>query len=270
MPARIILALATLGGMLAIGGIAGASPTTTPIAPHEHFIGLVNGKSSKATVIVACPGPVSVGQTGHPVGGTIAVEPPSTATGSSGYTGSRGRSVVASFVIPVDLPPTTNTALTFTRYGSQSIPTALSLPCSGSGYVVFTPEPTSKTSQDITVGVTYENIAVDPPTPANTTATPSRTITVTQADSGRSYALHRGDHLIVQLTGPSFYIWTEPSSSNQAVLQRTGGSTGATASAAFVARSTGKATVSAIDNPNCYPQCLPPSRLFEVGVSVVG
>jgi hypothetical protein len=93
---------------------------------------------------------------------------------------------------------------------------------------------------------------------------------VTQADSGHSYALHTGDLLVVQLSGPSIYTWTEPSSSDPLVLQRTGGSSGATANATFVVSGKGMVNVTATDNPNCYPQCLSPSRLFEVTVSVGG
>jgi hypothetical protein len=263
----LLIASVLLGGLFTMGGRATAKPATTSIGPHQHFVGLVNGISTKATVIVACPGPR--GGMGHPVGGTIAVEPLSTAAGTSGYTGSRGRSVLATFVVPIPIasPPPT---VTFTRYGSQAIPSTLLLPCSGSGSVVFAPAPTSKTAQNATVSVTFANIAVDPPAPASAVAAPSRTITVIQADSGKSYALHRGDHLIAQLSGPSFYTWTEPASSNPVVLQRTAGSSGATGTATFVANAKGKAQVTAIDNPNCYPRCLPPSRLFEVAVSVVG
>ena len=98
----------------------------------------------------------------------------------------------------------------------------------------------------------------------------TRTITVTAADSGRSLTLHRGERLAVQLTGPTLYTWTEPASSNMAVLQRKSGSSGGQASALFVATRTGRAMVTATDNPNCYPECLPPSRLFQVSLSVTG
>jgi hypothetical protein len=96
-----------------------------------------------------------------------------------------------------------------------------------------------------------------------------RTIVVTEADSGSRYRLHLGDHLIVRLAGPSIYTWTEPESSKSAVLRRTVGASGSTATAAFAARATGRAKVTATDNPNCYPQCLPPSFLFYIGVTVV-
>ncbi len=96
-----------------------------------------------------------------------------------------------------------------------------------------------------------------------------RWITVTQADGGRRYSLHEGARLFIQLIGPAIYTWSEPVSSNGTVLERSVGSSGNIATATFVAKSTGQVRVTAIDNPNCYPQCLPPSRLFELTVSVV-
>ena len=111
-----------------------------------------------------------------------------------------------------------------------------------------------------------------PPPPATSTApgAGSGTVTVTEADSGKSVMLHLGDRLEVQLASPSIYIWTEPASSDESVLCRTSGSSGATAKALFVATINGRSTVTATDNPTCYPACLPPSRLFEVSVSVMG
>jgi hypothetical protein len=102
-----------------------------------------------------------------------------------------------------------------------------------------------------------------------TTAASPRWITVTQADSGRSYSLHEGARLFIQLIGPANYTWSEPVPSNGTVLERSVGSSGNIATATFVAKSTGHVRVTAIDNPNCYPQCLPPSRLFVLTVSVV-
>lgn len=101
-----------------------------------------------------------------------------------------------------------------------------------------------------------------------TTTSPEST-TITQADSGQSISLHEGSHLSIQLSGPAIYTWTEPISSNGAVLVRSIGSSGNTATATFVAQSTGHVRVSAVDNPNCYPQCLMPSRLFVLAVSVI-
>jgi hypothetical protein len=97
-----------------------------------------------------------------------------------------------------------------------------------------------------------------------------QTISVTQDDSGRHFTLHRGDRLAVRLAGPTFYTWTALNASDPSVLRRVASSTGSTAGASFVAAGPGTAKVSAVDNPNCYPQCLPPSRLFQVSVTVIG
>ena len=97
-----------------------------------------------------------------------------------------------------------------------------------------------------------------------------RTIMVTEADNGHRYHLHKGDGLDVQLSGPSSLIWTEPTSSNQAVLQRTGGSSGATATGTFVAIAKGKVQVTADGSPNCSGACPMLILQFQISVSVVG
>jgi hypothetical protein len=148
---------------VACGGVASAR---TAIAPGQHFVGLVNKHTTNVVIVMACPTPDPNG-TGHPLGGqTIAVEPPSSTATTTGYTGTHGRSITASFVLPVPTS-TASAGLRFTHYGSQTLPTSLVLPCSGSGLVVFTPEPTSKTAHSTSVTVTFGNVAVDQ-TPSDT------------------------------------------------------------------------------------------------------
>jgi hypothetical protein len=106
---------------------------------------------------------------------------------------------------------------------------------------------------------------------ATSAATPNHTIVVTRSDSGRSYTLRTGDHLDVYLSGPDYAIWAEPISSNEAVLTRTGGSSGATARAHFFAVRKGEAKVSATPSLVCSSVCAGPSLpVFEVSVTVVG
>jgi len=256
-----------LAGVLS-GGVAGAR--ATQIGPGQHFIGLVNKHTAKATILMACVPPINPVQTGHPLGGqTIAVEPPPTTASKTGFTGTRGKSITATFLLPAATAVTTS-ALTFTQYGSQTIPTSLTLPCFGSGAVVFSAAPTSKTAQSVSVTVSYANVTVDPPRVDGLSVTPSRTITVTLANSGQHFRLHAGDRLDVTLSGPSnLTTWTEPGTSDAAVLKRTGGSSGLTATASFVAKTKGKAQVTAFGSINCSPPCLPPILLFQVTVSVV-
>jgi hypothetical protein len=259
-----------VAAIFSIAGVAAAS--TAPIGPNESFIGLVNGHLSKATVEVFCPGPLRVGELGHPLSGqTLGVLPPPPSTVPPvrvGDTGSRGHSVVALFVVPLPpaVPPTT---VTFTNYGTEPLPTTSLLPCFGSGRVEFSPQPTSKTARSVSVIVTFVPGCINV-CPLTSVSGSSRSIIVTQADNGHSYRLHRGDHLDVELTGPSIYTWSEPTSSNQAVLKRLSGSSGSSAGAVFLAVGEGKAMVTAVGNPRCYPQCEIASLLFEVKITVSG
>lgn len=98
---------------------------------------------------------------------------------------------------------------------------------------------------------------------------PSRTVMVTRADNGRSYRLHKEEGLNVQLSGPSGTTWSEPTSSNQAALKSTGGSSGTTATATFTAVAKGKVEVTATGTPSCAPLCQLLLE-FEISVSVVG
>jgi len=104
---------------------------------------------------------------------------------------------------------------------------------------------------------------------AATWAVTSRTIKVNYSDNGHRYRLHKSDHLDVQLSSPSIVTWTEPSSSNQAVLQRTGGSSGAMSTGAFIATAKGRVQVTATGTPSCAPVCQLLVR-FEISVPVVG
>ena len=79
-----------------------------------------------------------------------------------------------------------------------------------------------------------------------------------------------GDHLDVQVMGPSSLGWTKPVSSDQPVLKRTKASSGLTATAPFIAKAKGKAQVTATGTINCSPPCPPPILLFRVNVMVVG
>jgi hypothetical protein len=154
--AAVLLALA-----VAPAASAAASPVQdpVPIGPNEYFTGLVNHHPpGLAPIYVVCPGPVIIGRTGHPLAGQpVEVEPGVSATTTDlGYTGSAGRSITAALATPVS-------AIILGSFGSyfapQNIPTGISVPCSGSGMVVFIPSPGSPTARAATLTVTFVNIA---------------------------------------------------------------------------------------------------------------
>jgi len=128
-----------------------AAQTTEAIAPHQHFVGLVNGHHEGAEVYVACPGPAR-GQTTHPLQHqTLAVAP---IAAGGGFTGEAATRVVARFLDDKSV------GVVFTTYGTtQPVPTSITVPCEGKGVVRFAPRPRSSTSTPDFVGVTYVNVA---------------------------------------------------------------------------------------------------------------
>ncbi len=152
----------TLAAVLLLGAAAvapaAAATDPGPIGPGQYFTGQVNGVSEKAVIQVVCAGPVSGTSTGHPVAKQTVdvVAAPSSSSADIGYTGDAADHVLVDFG-----NTTTSTALTLQSYEAKAeIPTALNLPCSGTGKVAFVPAPTSNTARSSTIVVTYENIAV--------------------------------------------------------------------------------------------------------------
>ena len=131
-------------------GFAFLPPGKGPVIPNVEFGAVVNGQSSNAAVSMGCFGPVQPGEKGHPMSGqTVEVFRPE-ALRVDGFTGSAATRVVARFV---DDP---SVRIVLRRFGRPvAIPTTLFLPCSGSGTVVFSPEPSSATSHVATVGVSF-------------------------------------------------------------------------------------------------------------------
>jgi hypothetical protein len=157
-----------LAAVLAFGVIgatgAGGAVAVTPVAPNQYFVGVVNGRSGPAVIRMACFGPVSPGEKGHPLAGqTLAVRdlgkvPPPPAVGDIGFTGPDGHEIGVFFG---PLPPSAagtpaGGPVIFTHYGvTKPIPTSVLLPCSGTGSVPFVPIPVVGGSHDAVVPVTF-------------------------------------------------------------------------------------------------------------------
>ena len=153
-------ALGTATVALGPGAVAGAPATSVTIAPHETFIGSVNGEQVSASVDVVCRGPLRRGQMGHPAAGqTVGVSTPAPPIAWTGDTGSRGRSITARFVTATTAATPT---VTFSRYGTRRLPTTGLLPCEGSGAVVFSPLPSSHTGRSGRVSVRYLPTCTNP------------------------------------------------------------------------------------------------------------
>ncbi len=159
---RVLVALATVAIAAGVGlGPAGASGPR--IGPHQEFVGLVNGSTGQqqpATIAVACPGP-GQGQTTHPLPHqSLEVSLPAAAGGTVGNTGPRAHHIEAYLGIPPSGTPSGGLA-TFRHYGHQRpIPTSITVPCSGKGYITFIPFPrVPGRTVPFVVPVEYANIA---------------------------------------------------------------------------------------------------------------
>jgi len=169
--ARIALRVAMALSVPLVFLTAAASPVgaTHKIGPNQYFAGVVNGTDGNTIVLIpihmACFGPLTPGETGHPLDGqTLAVHalfPPTTAT-TLGKTG-QDWTIDVFFGGP---PPAAIRALTsrsaattvsFSRYDKmKALPTSLTLPCGGTGTVWFVPIPVVPPSQAEAVHVLFE------------------------------------------------------------------------------------------------------------------
>jgi len=136
--------------LLSLDAFAFLPPGKGHVIPNVEFGALVNGRSSDAVIQMACFGAVRPGETGHPMSGqTVEVFRPE-ALRVSGYTGTAATRIVARFT---DDP---SARIPLRRFGHpEPVPVSLTLPCSGSGTVVFSPEPSSPTAHSATVTVSY-------------------------------------------------------------------------------------------------------------------
>lgn len=139
--------------------VAPASSDAAPggaVGHRQAFAGRVNGQFDGATIAMACFGPVTPGETGHPMAGqALAVLSPlppiAVGTIHPGKTGSAATTIVAS------LKGAPRVVLArFTHYfHTKTISTSLELPCAGTGVVRFVPRPMSATSRAAWVTVSF-------------------------------------------------------------------------------------------------------------------
>ena len=152
-------------GLVILAVVATAVPAGAAgkVGPNQYFTGVVNGTDGNTvtpiTIEMACFGPVHPGQTGHPTGGqTLAVHqlfPPTGVAGSLGATGNDSE-IGVFFNAPPPVAAAGGTTPVFTRYDkTKRLSTKLTLPCSGTGTVWFTPIPVVPPSQSAAVPVQF-------------------------------------------------------------------------------------------------------------------
>jgi hypothetical protein len=145
-----VLAAIAVFGLAVPAGAAVIDPL--PISPNQFFSGSVNGNQTNATIVADC---VGVARTGHPAGGQYVEAQPAPGSGAAtiGFTGSLGRSLTVSLVLaPATAPIPIGTLSGY--FIKLPIPTSITIPCGGTGQMVFAPSPTSPTARSATVSIT--------------------------------------------------------------------------------------------------------------------
>jgi hypothetical protein len=141
--------------VLASTASAGAS-SGGAVGHRQAFVGRLNGSFDGATIDMACFGPVTPGQMGHPMAGQVlqVLSPlPPIVVGPihPGKTGSSAATIVAR----LQDAPHTVLARSTNYFQTKEIPTSVELPCAGTGVVRFVPRPRSATSRAAWVTVSF-------------------------------------------------------------------------------------------------------------------
>jgi hypothetical protein len=149
--------------VIAFAGAGGeAAAAQTPIGPHQHFAGSVNGKERRVVVDTVCPGPAG----GHRTGPVKRGQAMAVAQVKHGHGDTGQFSEVHAWFEPVRAGHRP-VMLTFTKYGrSRDIPRSVRVPCTGKGEAVFSSCPylapcAAGFVQD-RLKVRFENIAASP------------------------------------------------------------------------------------------------------------
>lgn len=139
-----------------VGPAPAVATTGNPVGHDQAFVGRVNGSFDRATIAMACFGPIQPGETGHPMAGQMleVLSPlPPTAVWPI-HPGNTGRS--ATRIVAVLRGDPAVILARFTNYfQSVAMPTSAELPCAGSGVVRFVPKPRSSTAKAAWVTVSF-------------------------------------------------------------------------------------------------------------------
>jgi hypothetical protein len=161
--------VAMASAVVVVAGVALATPAMADggqVGPQQFFNGEVFGLSTSVSaqdvIQVTCAGPAA---TGHPVANQYVAAHqffPPVAT-SYGYTGNFGTEIDVNLIYSIGtITVVTPTFAKLTYYDTKAeIPTSLTVPCNGTGVVVFTPSPDPDGSGIASdVDVTFESPGV--------------------------------------------------------------------------------------------------------------
>jgi hypothetical protein len=159
---------------------------------------------------------------------------------------------------------------------SSTVDTATTVDQATSPTGAASPSPTTATTRALLAQQPRSTASAAPTAPPPTAN--NNSVTVTEADDGQTFTLHRNQALSVSLSNDN--VWSEPQASSTQVLTRTSGSANGdgSAQATFAATGDGQTAVSADGRSHpqpcetANPPCMVPDHIvhFQVTVNVVG
>jgi hypothetical protein len=153
-----LLVVGSVLGLLLGVGVPASTAGGVPIGANQAFVGSVNGRFRNAAINMACFGPISPGQTGHPMADQtleIYSPPPPIVFGPPVKVGNTGASAT-SITAVVTAGGTVYARLRLWDYfAPKAIPTTSWLPCAGLGVVRLVPRPWSKGAKVAAISVSF-------------------------------------------------------------------------------------------------------------------
>ncbi len=140
--------------MVAVGS-AGAQTSGDPIRPGQIFNGFVNGSLKDATIKMACGATPRPGALGHPAAGQTLEVARGLDLQPSGFTGRTSR-ISVDMRLRRPVPHTVHLA-DFSTYATVALPTSITIPCAGSGDVVFSPFHGGPSARSVAIHVLLVN-----------------------------------------------------------------------------------------------------------------
>jgi hypothetical protein len=146
--------------VLALGPVAAHAAAQTPVRPKQRFLGVVNGSPTRAVIRMACFGPITPWQLGHPMAGQslgVTNRPlPVASTLAVGFTGAANAiAAYARFDSPLASPVVPRLGVFLFYDERQKLSTDVLLPCEGQGRFVFDPIDGGPTARPASVAVEF-------------------------------------------------------------------------------------------------------------------
>lgn len=155
-----VAAALVVAAVPAVSAAGSKAADPVPIGHGQFFAGLIFGTAEQSQIEVACGGPAT---TGHPMTrqSVQALELARPAPRSAGFTGTAARTIKVTLSWTAKTKTVVVPVGTVTGYDAPvAIPASITVPCGGTGTMIFAPAPGSTRARAAKVSVTFQTHGV--------------------------------------------------------------------------------------------------------------